>query len=137
MLNVLYSALLESCMLTQYFIECAAKSVVLFVTDSCEDDFCKVFNHFCTVLNVPLHKPNVDSRSSDFKKADMEKLLQTWQEESEGTYQCLKERLDEYSMFLGRNIFVSPKYSKCPLMVHRTFLTLGSGQYSTLPSSIN
>ena len=53
---------------------------------------------FCTLLNVPLHKVAVDSSSSDYHKAER-KL-------SEGTYQWLRQQMDKYSIFSGRNILV-------------------------------
>ena len=53
---------------------------------------------FCTLLNVPLHKVAVDSSSSDYHKA-VRKL-------SEGTYQWLRQQMDKYSIFSGRNILV-------------------------------
>ena len=59
---------------------------------------------FCTLLNVPLHKVAVDSSSSDYHKAV--RMFQEWQTQSEGTYQWLREQMDEYSIFSGRNILV-------------------------------
>ena len=53
---------------------------------------------FCTLLNVHLHKVAVDSSSSDYHKA-VRKL-------SEGTYQWLRQQIDKYSIFSGRNILV-------------------------------
>ena len=95
-----------SCPLSPQFIECAASSV-------CAVDFCKVFDYFCTVLNVPPHKVAVDSRSSDYHKA--ERMFHVWCTTTEGTYQCLRNQMDEYSVFSGRNIFVSTRYSTCTL----------------------
>jgi ankyrin repeat protein len=34
-------------------------------------------------------------------------VLREWRDGSEGTYKCLKERLDQYSIFAGRNLLVS------------------------------
>ena len=116
-----------SCPLSPQFIECAASSV-------CVTDFCKVFDHFCTVLNVP-PKVAVDSRSSDYDKA--ESMFHVWCTATDGTYQYLRKQVDEYSVFSGRNIFVSTTYSTCRLTAYRTSLALGNGQYSTLPSNIN
>ena len=59
---------------------------------------------FCTLLNVPLHKVAVDSSSSDYHKA--ERMFQEWQTQSEGTYQWLRQQMDKYSIFSGRNILV-------------------------------
>ena len=53
---------------------------------------------FCTLLNVPLHKVAVDSSSSDYHKA-VRKL-------SERTYQWLRQQMEKYSIFSGRNILV-------------------------------
>ena len=59
---------------------------------------------FCTLLNVPLHKVAVDSSSSDYLKAV--RMFQEWQTQSEGTYQWLRQQMDKYSIFSGRNILV-------------------------------
>ena len=59
---------------------------------------------FCTLLNVPLHKVAVDSSSSDYHKAV--RMFQEWQTQSEGTYQWLRQQMDKYSIFSGRNILV-------------------------------
>ena len=82
----------------------------------CEDLVCKVTPQFfdcisskiscvagfCTLLNVPLHK--IDSCGSDYDKAV--RMFQEWQAHSEGTYQCLRQHMDKYSVFSGRNILV-------------------------------
>ena len=59
---------------------------------------------FCTTLNVPLSKIAVDSGSSNYLKAV--RMFQEWQTGSEGTYQCLRQQMDKYSIFSGRNILV-------------------------------
>ena len=59
---------------------------------------------FCTLLNVPLHKVAVDSSSSGYEKAV--RMFHEWQTQSEGTYQCLRQQMDKYSIFSGRNILV-------------------------------
>ena len=80
---------LVSCKVTPQFIECISSKI------SCVDDF-------CTLLNVPLHK--IASYSSDYDKAV--RMFQEWQAHSEGTYQCLRQHMDKYSVFSGRNILV-------------------------------
>ena len=87
----LYSQKLVSCKVTSSFFEnvsCEITSV---------DDF-------CTTLNVPLSKVAVDSGSSNYLKAV--KMFQEWQTRSEGTYQCLRQQMDKYSIFSGRSILV-------------------------------
>ena len=81
----LYSKDHLSCNLTSSFIESFSSNIT-----SVDD--------FCTLLNVPLHKVAVDSSSSDYHKA-VRKL-------SEGTYQLLRQQMDKYSIFSGRNILV-------------------------------
>ena len=81
----LYSDQLASCKVTSSFIESFSSNIT-----SVDD--------FCTLLNVPLHKVAVDSSSSDYHKA-VRKL-------SEGTYQWLRQQMDKYSIFSGRNILV-------------------------------
>ena len=86
-----YSKQLEYCKVTPQFFEFVASTI------SCVDNF-------CTVLNVPLHKVAVDSSSSDYHKAV--RMFREWQSQSEGTYQCLRQHMDQYSVFSGRNILV-------------------------------
>ena len=97
----MYSKQLESCKLTPQFIENAASSI------SRVDDF-------CTVLNVPLHKVAVDGA---YHKA--ERMFQVWQTQTEGTYQCLRQHMDKYSVFSGRNILVCTHclLSECALVM--------------------
>ena len=87
----LYSDKHQFCKVTSSFIESVSSNI------SCVDDF-------CTLLNVPLHKVAVDSSSSGYEKAV--RMFQEWQTQSEGTYQCLRQQMDKYSIFSGRNILV-------------------------------
>ena len=83
---------LESCYVSPQFIECISSNI------SCVDDF-------CTLLNVSLRKIAGDSSSSDYNKAV--RMFLEWQTQSDGTYQCLRQYMDKYSIFSGRNILVS------------------------------
>ena len=83
---------LVSCYVSPQFIECISSNI------SSVDDF-------CTLLNVPLHKVAGDSSSSDYDKAV--RMFLEWQTQSDGTYQCLRQYMDKYSIFSGRNILVS------------------------------
>ena len=83
---------LVSCYVSPQFIECISSNI------SCVDDF-------CTLLNVFLHKVAGDSSSSDYDKAV--RMFLEWQTQSDGTYQCLRQYMDKYSIFSGRNILVS------------------------------
>ena len=94
----LYSTDSQSHPLTQQFIECAASSI------ASVHDFCQVFSDFCTVLNVPPHKVSVDSSSSAYHK--VKRMFLAWKERTDGTYQSLRDHLDSYSVFSGRNILV-------------------------------
>ena len=87
----LYSQKYVSCKVTSSFIE----------NVSCE---ITSVDNLCTALNVPLSKVAVDSGSSDYLKAV--RMFQEWQTRSEGTYQCLRQQMDKYSIFSGRNILV-------------------------------
>ena len=80
----------ESCKVTQQFIDHVSDNI------SCVDDFCK------KVLNVPLHK--IASCSSDCEKAV--RMFREWQSQSEGTYHCLRQHMDQYSIFSGKDILV-------------------------------
>ena len=81
----LYSDRLASCKVTSSFIESFSSNIT-----SVDD--------FCTLLNVPLRKVAVDSSSSHYHKT-VRKL-------SEGTYQWLRQQMEKYSIFSGRNILV-------------------------------
>ena len=48
---------------------------------------------FCTLLDSSPHKEAVD-------------MFEEWQSQSEGTYHCLRQLMDQYSVFSGRNILV-------------------------------
>ena len=82
-LSYLYSSESQSLQLSPQFIKEACTLNV--------DDFCKV-------LNVV----EIESGSASNK---VKSMFQMWKRE--GTFQCLKEHLDKYSLFSGRNIFVS------------------------------
>ena len=50
-----------------------------------------------------------DSASTPYPSATSEDLftqLKTWRDECKGTYGCLKQRLDQYSIYAGRNVLV-------------------------------
>ena len=87
----LYCDELGSCKVTSSFIENVSSNIT-----SIDD--------FCTVLNVPLHKMEVEGGSSDRAKAV--RMFQEWQTQSDGTYQCLRGQMDKYSIFSGRNILL-------------------------------
>ena len=87
----LYSDQLISCKVTSSFINTSYFKGVSSIVKSLDD--------FCTAFNVPFPK---DSDSSD--KAV--RMFQEWQTGNEGTYQCLRQQMDKYSIFSGRNILV-------------------------------
>ena len=47
------------------------------------------------------------SHLSSTTSEDLFTKLQTWRDECNGTYKCLKEKLDQFSVFAGRNVLVS------------------------------
>ena len=47
------------------------------------------------------------SQLSSTTSEDHFTLLKTWRDECNGTYKCLKEKLDQFSVFAGRNVLVS------------------------------
>ena len=87
----LYSEQLTSCKVISSFLQVVSSNV-------------KSVDDFCTALNIPLPKVAVDSGSSNYLKAV--RMFQEWQTGSEGTYQCLRQQMDKYSIFSGRNILV-------------------------------
>ena len=97
----LYSTHSQSHTLTQEFIESAITSI------GSAQNFCNVFNYFCTILNVSQLK--IESISAH-RYHQILGMFQAWQEKTEGTFQCLREHMDKYSVFSGRNILVSLKH---------------------------
>ena len=87
------------------FIECAATRL------ASVDDFCTTVADFCTMLRVPIHRIESSSSCSKYQKTG--EMFRVWQMLCEGTYQCLRQCLDEYSIFAGR----SPLVSKTPYAV--------------------
>ena len=108
----LYSEQLVSCEVASSFIE----SVSSHITST--DDL-------CTLLNVPLNKVAVDSSSSGYLKAV--RVFQEWQTQSEGTYQCLRQQMDKFSIFSGRNILVCSHLLSQSLVLLFSVMT-GGGQ---------
>ena len=94
----LYSCHSQPHTLTQHFIESAITSI------GSERNFSNVFSYFCTILNVSQLK--IQSTSSD-PYQQMQEMFKSWQEKTEGTFQCLRQHMDKYSVFAGRNILVS------------------------------
>ena len=92
----LYSDQLISCKVTSSFINLSFFKSVSSNVKSLDD--------FCTALNVPLPKVAADSGNCYVDKA--EGIFQEWQTRSKGTYQCLRQQMDKYSIFSGRNILV-------------------------------
>ena len=86
-----YSKEHESCRVTEQFMKCIARKM-----SQCHVD------DFCTLLNVSSDEVAVES--SDYHKAV--RMFKEWQSQSEGTYQCLRKQMDQYSVFVGRDILV-------------------------------
>ena len=89
----LYSDQLIFCKVTSSFVNLSFFKSVSSNVKSLDD--------FCTALNVSFPQ---DSGSSYFDKAGG--MFREWQRRSEGTYQCLRQQMDKYSIFSGRNILV-------------------------------
>ena len=99
-LSDLYSAHSETRTLTTPFIKSFSAAIV----KTSANNFRHVFNDFCTMLAVC--SLEVESTSSQPYQQTQNMFL-TWQEISDGTFQCLREHMDKYSVFSGRNILVS------------------------------
>ena len=64
--------------------------------------------------NVSIFLKIFDNNLSDISQA-----INSWRNQTEGTYICLKERLDIFSIFTGRNIFVSSGISLTESVMYR------------------
>ena len=101
----MYSKQLQPCTLTPQFVKSVSRTIDCSVSD------------FCKVLEVHPEDIAVDSSSSHYHKA--ERMFQVWQTQTEGTYRCLRQHMDKYSVFSGRNILVCTHclLSECALVM--------------------
>ena len=99
-LSDLYSAHSETRSLTTSFITLFSDAIV----EKSANHFYTVFNDFCTMLGVSSIKIK-STRSQPYQQSHQ--MLEEWKEKSDGTLQCLREHMDKYSVFSGRNILVS------------------------------
>ena len=101
----MYSKQLQPCTLTPQFVKSVSRTIDCSVSD------------FYKVLKVYPEDIAVDSSSSHYHKA--ERMFQVWQTQTEGTYQCLRQHMDKYSVFSGRNILVCTHclLSECALVM--------------------
>ena len=60
---------------------------------------------YTTILSQD-HLPGAQASQSDSSKQELVHTLETWRDKTEGTYSCLRETLDKYSIFTGRNPLV-------------------------------
>lgn len=74
-----------------------------------KDNFVDLFEHLITKdfnLRQQLLPP---------LPSDLAQLMQVWRDHSEGSYQCLRRELDQFSIFTGRNPLVSNCCYQCVL----------------------
>ena len=65
----------------------------------------KKYDLFSKIFGLTPH--SLSTIPSSPTPEDLLTVLQQWRDGCEGTYKCLKEKLDQYSIFAGRNILVS------------------------------
>ena len=75
------------------------------VADPDIEDRDQVFRNSRMYRRILSHS-NVKVHSSS-PKQEVVQALETWRDETEGTYSCLRETLNKYSVFSGRNPLVS------------------------------
>ena len=64
-----------------------------------------VLNVFETILLPMAERASLEAASSSLYR--VRQVLKIWRDGCEGTYQCLREKLDQFSAFVGRNPLVS------------------------------
>ena len=78
----------------------------------------KLFIKICKSSSAPSHLSPTTSE-------DLFTKLKTWRDECNGTYKCLKQKLDQFSIFAGRNVLVSTFcVSYCHMIIIATFCLL-------------
>ena len=93
------------------------------------DDFLELLSHKFikkATLFIEIFKSrSALSHLSSSTSEDLFTLLQTWRDECNGTYKCLKQKLDQFSVFAGKDILVSYCFSSiinshkhCMIMHH-------------------
>ena len=83
--------------------------------ENISDDFISYFVHqvsdpdrvrmYTTILSHG-RLPDAQASQSDSSKLELIHTLETWRDKTEGTYSCLRETLNKYSIFTGRNPLV-------------------------------
>ena len=61
---------------------------------------------YLTILHNEQSLSTRASTKSDSPKQELVHTLETWRDKTEGTYSCLRETLNKYSIFTGRNLLV-------------------------------
>ena len=64
-----------------------------------------ILNIFETILLQLSERASLEAASSPLYR--VRQVLKIWRDSCEGTYQCLREKLDQFSVFAGRNPLVS------------------------------
>ena len=77
-----------------------------------EDKISNTFiSHFASQISDPnsilMYKQILGQSQASSDTKDVVQALETWRKETEGTYSCLRETLNKYSVFTGRNPLAS------------------------------
>ena len=78
------------------------------IANSVRDNPYQISRNSCIFRRILSHfqefSVNIESVSP---RQEVVQALETWRSETEGTYSCLRETLNKYSVFIGRNPLVS------------------------------
>ena len=98
-LSHLYSVHPQPRTLMQQFIKLFAAAIVKLSANN----FCDTFKYSVWCVQPGSRK----HYSHPYQQT--QRMFQAWQEQTDGTFQCLREHMDKYSVYSGRNILVSFK----------------------------
>ena len=106
-LQILFNQENGETIVTDDFLYSIAASIIENTDDHTALEFKKKV--FTKILNLPTvaYKQETCDSDLDPKIYKLLRIFQTWKSCSAGTYQCLREKLDEFSLFCGRNPLVS------------------------------
>ena len=77
------------------------------ISDQVLELLCHNLSRQCNLFTGIFRLKSQSTLPSSLTPEELLTVLKQWRDGCEGTYKCLKEKLDQYSIFAGRSIVVS------------------------------